>query len=186
MRWWRGCGRVRRRTRRRPAESRSRTSVDIFRRGVSYRRSIGGNAMWTRTFLAAFLLLAAPITRASPDPSTLTPPPEASQFDFLIGTWDIVSEPNVPGVPPKVYGRWTAQKSADGFMVVDEYRISDGSGGTAYLGETYRVYNPKAKRWDYRFVEPYSGTWHEGTAVKDGAEMHLTQGTSTSAGGGMT
>ena len=140
--------------------------------------------MWTRTFLAAFLLLTAATARASPDSSKPVPPPEASQFDFLIGTWDVVSEPNIPGVPAKVYGRWTAQKSADGFMVVDEYRISDGSGGTAYLGETYRVYNPKAKRWEYRFVEPFSGTWHEGTAVKEGTEMHLTQG--TPGGGGMT
>ena len=70
-------------------------------------------------------------------------------------------------------------------MGVDEFRIFDGEGGTAYLGETYRVYNPKAKRWEYRFVEPYSGTWHEGTAVKEGAEMHLVQGTASSASGGM-
>src|SRR5262245_4735869 len=131
--------------------------------------------------LLALSLLASPLpVLASPD----GPPAEASQFDFLIGTWDVVSEPNIAGVPEKVYGRWTAQKSADGFMVVDEYRISDGSGGTAYLGETYRVYNPKARRWEYRFVEAYSGTWHEGTAVKEGVEMHLTQG--TPAGGSMT
>ena len=106
-----------------------------------------------------------------------TPPPEASQFEFLIGTWDVAEEPNLPGVPEKVTGRWTAERAADGFMVVDEFRISDGEGGTAYLGETYRVYNPSAKRWEFRFVEPYSGTWHEGTAVKVGDEMHLTQGT---------
>jgi hypothetical protein len=124
-------------------------------------------------------LLASPVLLfAHPE----GPPPEASQFDFLIGTWDVVSEPNVPGVPERVYGRWTAQKAADGYMVVDEYRISDGEGGTAYLGETYRVYNPSVKRWDFRFVEPFSGTWHEGTAVKVGEEMHLTQGTPQSGG----
>jgi hypothetical protein len=130
--------------------------------------------------LAALLaVLAAPPENSS----TPVPPPEASQFEFLIGTWDVVEEPNLPGVPEKVQGRWTAQRAADGFMVVDEFRISDGEGGTAYLGETYRVYNPSAKRWEFRFVEPYSGTWHEGTAVKVGDEMHLTQG--SPAGGSM-
>jgi hypothetical protein len=68
-------------------------------------------------------------------------------------------------------------------MVVDEYRIVDDGGATVYLGETYRVYDPAAKRWEFRYVEPFSGTWHEGTAVKDGAEMHLTQ---TGRGGSVT
>ncbi len=132
--------------------------------------------------LSCAALLA--VLGAAPEPSTPAPPPEASQFDFLIGVWDIVSEPNIPGVPERVRGRWTAKKSADGFMVVDEYRVFDGEGGTAYLGETYRVFNPSAKRWEFRFVEPFSGTWHEGTAVKVGDEMHLTQG--TPQGGGMS
>ena len=131
-------------------------------------------------FAAALAFGSAP----SPELTAPAPPPEASQFEFLIGTWDVVSEPNIPGVPERVRGRWTAQRSADGFMVVDEYRVFDDQGGTAYLGETYRVFNPSKQQWEFRFVEPFSGTWHEGTAVKVGDEMHLTQG--TPADGGMT
>jgi hypothetical protein len=119
----------------------------------------------TAILLASVLSLGAAREDAGPP----VPPPEASQFDFLVGAWNIDVEPNLPGIPARVKGRWTAQKSADGFMVVDE------GGQTVYLGETYRVYNPSAKRWEFRYVEPFSGTWHEGTAVKDGAEMHLTQ-----------
>jgi hypothetical protein len=130
--------------------------------------------------LAFLAVLASP----PEEPTKPVPAPEASQFDFLIGVWDIVSEPNIPGVPERVRGRWTANKSADGFMVVDEYRVFDDGGETVYLGETYRVFNPSKKRWEFRFVEPYSGTWHEGTAVKVGDEMHLTQG--RPEGGGMS
>jgi hypothetical protein len=130
--------------------------------------------------VALLAILGAPPEESSKP----VPPPEASQFDFLIGVWDIVSEPNIPGVPERVRGRWTAQKSADGFMVVDEYRVFDDRGETAYLGETYRVYNPSHKRWEFRFVEPFWGTWHEGTGVKVGDEMHLMQG--TPEGGGMS
>jgi len=122
-------------------------------------------------------ILAVVGSGAAPDSTAPAPPPEASQFDFLIGAWDIVSEPNIPGVPERVRGQWTARKSADGYMVVDEYRVFGDGGDTVYLGETYRVFNTSKKRWEFRFVEPFSGTWHEGTGVKVGSEMHLTQGT---------
>ena len=127
--------------------------------------------------LLPLLALIAGLGAPPDDTAKPAPPPEASQFEFLIGTWDIVSEPNIPGVPERVRGRWTAQRSADGFMVVDEYRVFDDQGETVYLGETYRVFNPSKKRWEFRFVEPFSGTWHEGTGVKVGDEMHLMQGT---------
>jgi len=134
--------------------------------------------------LLAFAAALAFGSEPSPELSAPAPPPETSQFEFLIGTWDIVSEPNIPGVPERVRGRWTAQRSADGFMVVDEYRVFDDQGGTAYLGETYRVFNPSKKQWEFRFVEPFSGTWHEGTGLKVGNEMHLSQG--TPGGGSMS
>jgi hypothetical protein len=112
---------------------------------------------------------------AGPDDVPPSPPPEASQFDFLLGAWDIDVTLNHPDLPPKARGRWTAQKSADGFMVTDEYRILDDQGRTVYLGETYRVFNPANKQWEFRYVEPQFGTWHEGTGKWEGNEMHLTQ-----------
>jgi len=101
------------------------------------------------TALAFVAVFAAFGPAASPESPVRAPAPEASQFDFLIGAWDIVSEPNLPGVPERVRGRWTARKSADGYMVVDEYRVFDDDGATVYLGETYRVFNPSAKRWGH-------------------------------------
>jgi hypothetical protein len=138
------------------------------------------NAMKSRIRfrLAACLLICFPVLPglAQTQRFVVPPlPPEAAQFDFLIGTWDIEVEPNIPNVSGKLHGRWTAEKAADGYMVTDEYRAFDDQGKTVYLGETYRVYNPQKKRWEFRYVEPYHGTWYEGTGQKKGAEMHLMQ-----------
>lgn len=125
-----------------------------------------------KTLCLVVLLATAPMAADDQPPA---PPPESSQFDFLLGAWNIEETPNMEGVPEKVRGRWTAQKSADGYMVTDEFRILDDAGRTVYLGETYRVYNPGAKQWTFRYVEPQFGTWHEGTGRREGDEMHLVQ-----------
>jgi hypothetical protein len=127
-------------------------------------------------FTIAICLLLIGVSLAQ-KPAAVSVPPEGSQFDFLIGTWNLQVQPNIPNVPPKVSGKWTAQKSADGYMIVDEYRLFDDAGNTAYLGETYRVYNPQSKEWEFRYVEPYRGTWHEGTGRMENGEMHLLQKT---------
>src|SRR5262245_59666170 len=88
-----------------------------------------------KTLCLVVLLATAPMAADDQPPA---PPPESSQFDFLLGAWDIDVTLNNPNLPPKARGRWTAQKSADGFMVTDEYRILDDQGRTVYLGETYR------------------------------------------------
>jgi hypothetical protein len=117
-------------------------------------------------FTIAICLLLIGVSLAQ-KPAAVSVPPEGSQFDFLIGTWNLQVQPNIPNVPPKVSGKWTAQKSADGYMIVDEYRLFDDAGNTAYLGETYRVYNPQSKEWEFRYVEPLSwylarGNWPVG------------------------
>ena len=39
-------------------------------------------------------------------------------------------------------------------MIIDEYRVFNGKGKTAYLGNTYRVYDPSTRAWTYQFTEP--------------------------------
>jgi hypothetical protein len=63
---------------------------------------------------SCLLLIGASLSQK---PAAVSVPPEASQFDFLIGTWDLQVQPNIPNVPPKVSGKWTAQKSGDGYMI---------------------------------------------------------------------
>ena len=77
---------------------------------------------------------------------------------------------------PKVKGTWTFDRSADGFMVIDEFRNDNGSGGTAVLAETYRAYNPGSRTWSFQgtlYQAPMmgrrNGEWDAGvTRVQDG------------------
>jgi hypothetical protein len=54
-------------------------------------------------------------------------------------------------------------------MVIDEFRVFNGSGGTALLAETYRAYNPVKRIWAFQatiFQSPAlstdSGSWDAG------------------------
>ena len=106
-------------------------------------------------------------------------PSEARQFDLLLGTWTIIVELHKHNIPPKLDGKWTFTRDGDGFMIIDEYRVFKGEGKTAYLGNTYRVYDPSTRAWTYQFTEPGRGpfsnpsraTWSSGTSRAQGNEL---------------
>src|SRR5580698_3457044 len=100
---------------------------------------------------------------------------ETHALDSLLGKWTFVQDLHNPQYP-KVKGTWTFNRSADGFMVIDEFRSFNGSGGTALVGETYRAYNPDKKTWSFQatiyeapMIGPRNGEWDAGTTrVQDG------------------
>ena len=83
----------------------------------------------------------------------VTPAKEATQFDFLVGQWEIEVTPKVSGLAamihgaPRLTGTWKAWRAFDGFGVDDELRVVDGSGNPIALSHGQRVYDAKAKRW---------------------------------------
>ena len=94
---------------------------------------------------------------------------ETHAFDSLLGKWNFVQDLHNPQYP-KAKGVWTFSRIGDGFMIFDEYRTDNGSGGTVFLGETYRAYNPDTKTWSFRatqYASPRiglkSGEWDAGT-----------------------
>jgi hypothetical protein len=100
---------------------------------------------------------------------------ETHALDSLLGNWTYVEDLHNPRYP-KVKGTWTFNRSADGFMVIDEFRNFNGSGGTAVLAETYRAYNPDKKTWSFQATTYQSpmiglrnGEWDAGiTRIQDG------------------
>jgi hypothetical protein len=106
-------------------------------------------------------------------------PSEARQFDSLLGTWTMIVELHKPNIPPKLDGKWTFTRDGDGFMIIDEYRVFNSEGKTAYLGNTYRVYDPLTRAWTYQFTEagrgpfsnPSRATWSSGTSRAQGNEL---------------
>ena len=96
-------------------------------------------------------------------------------LDPLLGRWTYVEDlHDAQHDRPK--GTWTFSRSADGFIVSDEFRTSDGSGGTAVLVDTFRAYNPKTKTWTFQAtiyqapkIGRKNGEWDAGvTTVQDG------------------
>jgi hypothetical protein len=107
------------------------------------------------------------------------PAAETHQFDPLLGKWKFWEHLNKPELPPKLLGEWTFRSGGDGLMAIDEFRVFNGVGKTAYLGETYRVYNPSTKKWDFQFTDfQFAGP---GEAPK----VVWTSGTSTALGDGL-
>lgn len=134
----------------------------------------------------AALLGAVPAARAqhagaSPSRSSFTPPREASQFDFLIGQWELAVTPKVSSLAakihgaPKLLGTWKAWRALDGFGILDELRIVDGSGNPSSLSSTLRIYDATSHKWLSSFADAYRGVvstagaeWKNGEMIASG------------------
>ena len=87
-----------------------------------------------------------------PAPSRVAPP-EAAQYNFLVGQWDLVVKPAAVGLAqkvhgtPKLIGTWKAWREFDGWGVEDELRITDASGNPKGLSHAMRYYDATAKKW---------------------------------------
>ena len=133
-------------------------------------------------FAAAALLAGCGASHAQGAASAA--PPEAAQFDFLIGQWDIEVTPKVGGLvamihgTPRLAGSWKAWRAFDGFGVDDELRVVDGGGNPVNLGHTLRVYDRKAHRWAIESLDVYGTSFAAATAQWQGGEM-LVSGAGT-------
>jgi hypothetical protein len=122
--------------------------------------------------------LAAQHGTPGPARPAVTPVKEASQFDFLIGQWELVVLPKVNSLAVKIHGApqllgtWKAWRTLDGFGVEDELRIMDRSGNPSALGEMLRVYSATDRQWIVTGVDAYrgrassaKGDWQNGAMV---------------------
>src|SRR5437867_11653777 len=113
--------------------------------------STGGGPMHARVLLLALscLLVASGRPGARQAPTPKAPPPEASQFDFLLGEWTVDVSSKAPGTPPR-YGE--RGQSADGRTTILKIRCyniqpshfswaSDHSsdGGATWVTEYLRI-----------------------------------------------
>ncbi len=113
-------------------------------------------------------------------PPQTTAPREASQFDFLVGQWDLTVRPLVPGLAarihgsPRLGGTWKAWRSLDNWGVEDDLRIVDGSGNPMSLGHSVRVYDATAQKWSQTTLDVYRARFTAATAEWQGNRMVLT------------
>jgi hypothetical protein len=110
-------------------------------------------------------------------PPSRTPPAEASQFNFLVGQWDLEVKPapvslgqRIHGVP-KLVGVWKAWRALDGWGVEDELRIVDGSGNPIGFSHAVRYYDATSKTWKTSSLDVYRGVFTSGTARRASADI---------------
>jgi hypothetical protein len=109
-----------------------------------------------------------------------TAPREVSQYDFLVGDWDLkVQVPatslatKVHGMP-KLVGTWKVRKGLDGWGLEDDLRITDIAGNPASMAHAIRYYDRATKRWIVSALEVYRGRFSTATGQWNGKEMVTT------------
>jgi len=138
--------------------------------------------------LVAVALLAGSVGARAQHAVATVAAPEATQFDFLVGQWDLEVTPKINGLvamihgTPHFVGSWKAWRAFDGFGVDDELRVVDASGNPVNLSHTLRVYDAKTRRWALETLDVYGARFVAGTAQWQGGEMHVTGGGSTPDG----
>ncbi|HVT40155.1 MAG TPA: hypothetical protein VHE78_14035 [Gemmatimonadaceae bacterium] len=117
-------------------------------------------------------------------PPAVTAPHEATQFDFLVGEWELVVQPAATGLAaklhgvPRLTGTWKAARALDGWGIEDDLRISDASGNPRAFSHAVRVYDAAARHWNSSSLDVYRASFVSATAEwKDGQMVVTSRGT---------
>jgi hypothetical protein len=112
--------------------------------------------------------------------STPVAPKEGTQFDFLVGQWEVTAKPKavtlaqrIHGVP-KVVGTWKAWRALDGWGVEDEVRLTDGSGNPLLLSHAVRYFDAAAHRWSVNTIDVYKNIRAQSSADWRNGEMQVS------------
>ncbi len=111
---------------------------------------------------------------------TRTAPAEASQFNFLIGQWELDVRPAPAGLGqrihgvPKMTGVWKAWRALDGWGIEDELRIIDASGNPVNLTHAVRYYDASSRTWKSSTIDVYRGSFSSTAAQLRGGVMTVS------------
>lgn len=146
---------------------------------------------WILVVIAALVL--PPVVKAQhggsgPAAVSRTAPREASQFNFLLGQWELTVKPaavtlgqKIHGMP-RLSGTWKAWRAMDGWGIEDELKIIDGSGNPMTLSHAVRLYDASAKKWKTSTADPYRGVMNTAEAEWSQSQM-LTSSRGTDSDG---
>ena len=99
---------------------------------------------WSTCAIIVMLLPGAAIAQHSGGGAPPPPvaPKEGTQFDFLVGQWELIGQPQATTLAQRIHGvsklpgTWKAWRAMDGWGIQDELRLTDPSG---YLAQGSRT-----------------------------------------------
>src|SRR5262245_50095206 len=112
---------------------------------------------------------SAPAAAPAPKPFDCSAP-QHRQFDFWIGEWDVVPNPDtIPaGTPPPAPGQKPASnvvvRAHDGCVLIENWNAG------AQTGQRFNIYDRASRRWHQTWVDN-SGGLHEYWGALEGANM---------------
>lgn len=106
---------------------------------------------------------------------TLNPraPRELSRFDFLVGTWRCEGRLKRDGGSwEKLHATWVGRYELDGYVILDEFRMTNVTGELLVLGLNVRAYDVDRKTWTMKWLNALGGSWTDlGADDLGGVEM---------------
>jgi len=95
-----------------------------------------------RKLLLALLILSATLPASAQNNQKPCTVPEASQFDFWVGSWELFSSDTITGSN-------TIYKVMDGCAVQENFE----SKNPGYSGKSWSMYNPQMKLWQQTWID---------------------------------
>jgi hypothetical protein len=87
-------------------------------------------------------------------------PQELSRFAFLIGTWRCNARlKREDGVWETLQATWVGRYVLDGYVIMDDYRMTTPTGELLVLGINLRSYDVNKKSWSMKWLNALGGTW---------------------------
>ncbi|MGH7710415.1 MAG: hypothetical protein ACRD2A_09965 [Vicinamibacterales bacterium] len=93
----------------------------------------------------------------SPNPNAA---PELSRFAFLVGEWRCDARlKRDDGSWEKLQAKWVGRWALDGYVILDEYRMTRPTGELLVLGLNVRSYDVNKKVWTMKWLNALGGNW---------------------------
>lgn len=89
-------------------------------------------------------------------------PPELSQFAFIVGKWRCdVRVKGEDGTWQPYQATWVGRYILDGYVIADEYRMTNQKGELIVHGMNFRSYSVEKKTWMMRWLNARDSFWVE-------------------------
>ena len=86
--------------------------------------------------------------------------PALARFAFLIGRWRCEARVRSDdGEWQTWHATWLGRFILDGYVIADEYRMTDTSGTLVVLGTNFRTYDATKQLWTMKWLNALAGEW---------------------------